>query len=331
MKQFNWILLISIFLFGQTKVWSQAEMEVKVKTKEGIVYGTLALVNHKKKPTIAIIIPGSGAPDRNGNGGVLQSNSYKMLSDGLVGRGIACLRYDKLGVGKSTTKIEERDMRFEDNVIPVVAWIDYLTKKGYKDIILIGHSEGSLIGLLATEERKVSGFISLEGAGRTIDKLILEQISNLSPNDSTECKEVLAKLKDGKEVSKYSPQLASLFRINIQPYLISWIKYDPKEEISKLDIPIFIVQGTTDLQVTEKDAELLREGNPKAKFIILTGMNHILKSAPKERDKNTNTYYDPYLPLHTGLIPAILKFTDQRKVTDRDKKKEKEIEQEGGP
>ena len=318
MKIFNLFLIALIILIPQINGWSQDEKEVKVKTQFGKLYGTLTNVPHKKHPTIAIIIPGSGAIDRNGNGGIIQANSYQMLAHGLAGRGIANLRYDKLGVGESKTDRNEKDMRFEDNVIQVNAWIDYLKKKGYEDIVLIGHSEGALVGLLAAQEREVRGLVSLEGAGRSIDKVLVEQIEAKSPEYASECKDILAKLKEGQEVANFSPELANIFRTTVQPYLISWIQYDPKKEISQLDIPILIIQGTTDLQVSKEDAEALKEGNPKAKLIEIIGMNHILKSARKEREKNIQTYYDPYLPLHTALIPAILKYVDQRKDPNRE-------------
>lgn len=229
------------------------------------------------------------------------------------------MRYDKLGIGESTSKIEEKDMRFEDNVKQVDAWIDFLNKEGYNEIILIGHSEGSLIGMLAAQERKVQEFISLEGAGRTIDKILVEQISKQSPKYESECADILAKLKGGNMVPDFSPELASIFRMSVQPYLISWIKYDPMQEIGKLDIPVLIVQGLADIQVTEEDADRLQNGNPKAKLIKIIGMNHILKPAPIDREKNIKTYYDPYLPLNTQLVPTILKFILEIKPPDQQK------------
>ncbi len=318
MKQLNLFSLIALIFLLQINVLAQDEKEVSVKTEWGKVYGTLTQINHIKDPVIALIIPGSGNTDRNGNGGILQANSYKFLAKRLAGKGIASLRYDKLGIGESTTDRKEKDMRFEDNVVQATAWINFLKKKKYSDIILIGHSEGALVALLAAQENEVKGVISLEGAGRTIDKVLIDQIEAKSPAYLSECKDILSKLKEGKEVVNFSPELASIFRTSVQPYLISWIKYNPKEEIGHLDIPLLIIQGTTDLQVSKEDAEALEEGNPKAKLIEIIGMNHILKSARKERDKNIQTYYDPYLPLHTALVPTILKFIDNRKNPNRE-------------
>jgi len=69
----------------------------------------------------------------------------------------------------------------------------------------------------------------------------------------------------------------SLFRPSVQPYMISWFKYDPAAEIANLEVPVLILQGTTDLQVHVEDAKLLAKAKPDAKLRIFDGMNHVLK------------------------------------------------------
>ncbi|MEL6304893.1 MAG: alpha/beta hydrolase, partial [Bacteroidota bacterium] len=107
---------------------------------------------------------------------------------------------------------------------------------------------------------------------------------------------------------KVPAALLSIFRLSVQPYMISWIKYDPKMEISKLEIPILIVHGTTDIQLEVSEAELLLEGNPKAQLEIVEGMNHILKIADKEYLPNLQTYSNPDLPLANGLTDLLSDF-----------------------
>jgi hypothetical protein len=99
----------------------------------------------------------------------------------------------------------------------------------------------------------------------------------------------------------------SIFRPTIQPFLISWIKYDPAKEITKLNIPTLIAQGTTDIQVANEEAEILASAVDK-KVQFIEGMNHVLKVAPAERDENILTYYDPKLPIHKGLSPILVDF-----------------------
>ena len=102
--------------------------------------------------------------------------------------------------------------------------------------------------------------------------------------------------------------LNSLFRPSVQPYLISWFKYNPAKEIKKLNIPVLIIQGTTDLQVKVKDAEALKKADKKAELVIIDGMNHILKEAGTEKEKNIETYDNPDLPLHPDYSKAIISF-----------------------
>ncbi len=308
MKQLNWIILVVLFFSININSWSQSEKNVNVKTEHGKLYGTLITCANKKDAPIALIIPGSGPTDRNGNSVLLQTNSYKLLAEGLAENGISSLRYDKLLVGESKGKITEDELRFDDNVAFASAWIDYLNIKGYNNIVIIGHSEGSLIGMIAAQKKVVSKFISLAGTGRSIDEVLIEQLSKESPSVQQEVKELLKQLKEGKQVSKISPELSGMFRQSVQPYLISWIKYSPKEEISKLEIPVLIIHGTTDIQVSAEDAHLQKGSNSKAELKMITGMNHILKEAPENREENTKTYFQPKLRLHPELIPTIVQF-----------------------
>lgn len=308
MKHLNWIALVVIFFAHSTLGYSQKESDVKIKTDKGTIYGNLISVDNYKEAPVVIIIPGSGPTDRNGNSMVIQPNSYKMLAQALAENGISSLRYDKLMIGKSTTDLKEKDYLFEHNVDQVKAWIDYLEKKKFTNIVLIGHSEGSLIGMLAAQQGKVSKFISLAGTGRGIDVVLIEQIGKQSPDFLNETERILAQLKKGEKVNDFSPELAGLFRLEIQPYMISWIKYDPKTEIGKLVIPTLIIHGSTDIQVSKEDALLQKEGNEKGQLEIIEGMNHVLKTAPEDKAENMKTYYDPKLPLHEKLVPVIVGF-----------------------
>ncbi|RYM33347.1 alpha/beta hydrolase [Brumimicrobium glaciale] len=308
MKHLKWLVLVALFLSTSLFSWSQKEKEVNVKIEKGTIYGNLISVENYKENPVVIIIPGSGPTDRNGNNPFMQPNTYKLLTKELAKNGISSLRYDKLMIGESKNDLSEKDLLFEDNVHQVTAWIDYLEKKKFTNIVILGHSEGSLIGMLAAQERKVSKFISLCGTGRTIDVVLAEQIAKQSPQYSKEIEKLLEKLKNGEEVTEFSPELAGLFRTDVQPYVISWLKYSPKEEIGKLNIPVLIIHGSTDIQVTAEDAKIQKEGNPKAELKIIEGMNHVLKVAPEDKDENMKTYYDPKLPLHEELVPVIIEF-----------------------
>ena len=101
------------------------------------------------------------------------------------------------------------------------------------------------------------------------------------------------------------PALAVVFRSSVQPYVISWFHYDPAREIARLKMPVLIQQGTTDIQVSVGDAELLAKANPAAKLVLIEGMNHVLKEVPAEREKQLASYSDPSLPLAGKLVDEI--------------------------
>jgi uncharacterized protein len=225
------------------------------------------------------------------------------------------LRYDKFASGSSKLKItNEADLSFEDGANDAAAWLDALKKDSrFKSFYLIGHSEGSLVGILAAQKSPVDGFISLAGPGRNIADVLLEQLKpQVSADLFAETTRVITELRAGRKVAAASIKLPtqlrdSLFRDSVQPYLISWMRFDPAQEIKKLNAKVLIVQGNTDIQVKVADAERLAAG-AGVKPVILEGVNHPFKNAPLEQSANLATYSQPNLPLGTGVLETLLKF-----------------------
>ncbi|HEX8806495.1 MAG TPA: alpha/beta hydrolase, partial [Candidatus Aquilonibacter sp.] len=215
-------------------------------------------------------------------------------------------------IGASSDSQPEADLRFDDYVddaLKLTAWLEHDSR--FSSVSIIGHSEGSLIGMLAAQrDPRVSKFVSLEGAGRNLATIIDEQVranSNNPPAIVEEVESINASLLAGKTVPSPNPQLAALFRPSVQPYLISEYKYDPAKELAKLTIPVLIIHGTTDIQVSATDAKLLAAADPKARFVSIEGMNHVLVDAPADRNANAATYTQT-LPLSAALVPAIVQF-----------------------
>jgi len=234
-----------------------------------------------------------------------------MLASNFAKNGISTLRFDKRGVAESKGALKsESELRFETYVGDVVDWISLLkSDKRFSKIIIAGHSEGSLIGMIAAENSKVDAFISIAGAGRSADKIMQEQTKKiLPPQLKIESDRIIDSLRKGKTVSDINPGLAMLYRPGVQPYMISWIKYDPAAEIKKLDIPVLIIQGTTDLQVSVDDAKLLARAKPDARLLIIDNMNHIMKESEADYQKNMATSRNPNLPLKAGLADEIVTF-----------------------
>lgn len=288
---------------------TQTIQPVTLKTATGEIFGTLTLpTNINKKVPVALIIAGSGPTDRDGNNMSMKNNSLKMLAEALAKEGIASLRYDKRGIGESRKSGKsELDLRFDDYVNDAKGWIDYLlSNKQFSKVIVIGHSEGSLIGMFAAENK--ASFISVAGAGRSADLVLKEQLSAQPKQIKDTCFAIIDSLKSGKTVEKVNPLLFSLFRPSVQPYMISWLKHDPQIEIKNIKKKSLIIQGTKDIQVTLTDAEFLNKANPKSKLLVIENMNHIFKIVEGDRQANMATYNNPTLPIAQKMVDGIVGF-----------------------
>jgi len=308
MRRLTSTILVLFFLIPNS--FAQTEEIVSLETDFGKLEGTLMTPEGNKKFPLALIIAGSGPTDRDGNNTVMKNNSLKMLAKGLANNGIGSLRYDKRGVGNSKEAgIEESDLRFENYIEDAKGWVALLNKdKRFKKFIIIGHSQGSLIGMIASQSKNVDKYVSIAGVGRPAADILREQLAAQPPIVLEYAEPILKKLKKGETTEEVPPALYSLFRPSVQSYMISWFKYNPQVEIAKLDKPILIIQGTTDIQITVFDANKLSEANNKAEKLIIEGMNHVLKESVIDRPQNIATYSDPELPLINGLIEKIAIF-----------------------
>ena len=279
----------STFLFITGLLSAQLEEKpITLATETGNIQGAMLLPEHFNKIPVVLIIAGSGPTDRNGNNPMMKNNSLKMLAEGLGNHGIASVRFDKRGIAESTAAgLKESDLKFETYIEDVKDWIDLLEKNdSFSAIVVLGHSEGSLIGMIASQNKTVDKFISVAGVGEPAAKPLERQLRAQPSFVWEQSAPILRDLEMGKEVDTVPQMLYSLFRPSVQPYLISWFKYNPQAELAKLDIPILLVQGTTDIQVDMQNVEQLHASNPKSEKVILQGMNHILKEAEMDRMKN---------------------------------------------
>ncbi|MEO0059768.1 MAG: hypothetical protein RLZZ312_1415 [Bacteroidota bacterium] len=242
--------------------WSQNKFSTSEIAVTDLLRGTLYSPTIKSKTNLVIVIAGSGPTDRNGNQTGMTNNSLKMLSEGIANSGTAVFSYDKRILAQIKNKsIDESKLLFSDMIDDAKMVINFFkNQKKYNKIIVAGHSEGSLIGMVAANGL-AGGFITLAGAGRPIDEIIEQQIAKQYPSIKDELRAKLDLLKAGQtfETTTLAPALAVMFRKSVQPYMISWIKLNPQIEIAKLQIPILIINGDKDLQIQVADAQLLQK------------------------------------------------------------------------
>lgn len=289
------LLLVSL-LQGQSRI----ALEQPVLLEEDTIQGTLLTgypldAEKLDEQPLLIMIPGSGPTDRNGNSAVLggENNSFLQLADSLLAYGIATYRYDKLGVGASSNNLAEADMRFADNIRMVSAIHQQMKELGFAQIYLLGHSEGALIASLAARELPVKGLISVAGAGRDFRQILEAQLKPQLPEKMlAQTLQKLDSIAAGHEVKRFSAMLASLLRPSVQPYLRDMLNLNPAQALADAEVPVLIIQGGMDLQVTEEDAQLLREAAPGAEYQFYPEMNHVLKVVKDER-QNRAAYTDP--------------------------------------
>lgn len=306
------LFLLSLIVFTCIKATPNTDTTstpFNLTTPTGTIMGTLLMPGTSSKVPVVLIIAGSGPTDRNGNNPMMKNESLHMLAQGLAAKGIASVRFDKRGIAASASAgKKEADLRFDDYIQDAIAWIELLKKDSrFSKVIVAGHSEGSLIGMVAANGR-ADGFVSIAGAGKAADRILKDQLATQPAMVKDPSYRIIDSLVQGKTVTDVSPMLFSLFRPSVQPYMISWFQYDPIKEITKLNIPVLIVQGTHDLQITTADADALAVAKPNAKKVVIQKMNHVLKIVEGGQAENIAAYSNPSLPVSEALVAEVVSF-----------------------
>ena len=247
--------------------------------------GTLALPEGTGPWPVVLLIAGSGPTDRDGNSALLPGagGHMKRLAEALAARGLASLRYDKRGVGASLCPgLREEELRFRHLVEDAVALAEPLrSDPRFGPLLLAGHSEGSLIAALAARELPAAAaVVSIAGAGQKASELIRAQLRGRLP----ELVEMVAfaaldALASEELIENPPDALTLLFRPSVQPYLVSWFRFDPAEVMADLPLPLLLVHGSDDLQVPPDHAALLHAARPDARLLLVEGMDHLLATA----------------------------------------------------
>ncbi|MBN9119941.1 MAG: alpha/beta fold hydrolase [Planctomycetes bacterium] len=285
---------------------------IELKTGTGTLYGTIDLPATLGPWPVVLFHAGSGPTDRDGNGPLVSTDCSKQLGRALASQGIAVLRIDKRGIAASAKAMpKEEDVRMESYAADAAAWVARLRKDPrFTKVGFIGHSEGSLVGLIAAREAKFDAFVSLCGPARPYQDGLRDQLKRTLSDDLYKRSDaIIAELAAGRTVKDPPKELAALFRPSVQPFLISQFKYDPAKLAAELKAPLLVVAGSTDIQVPASDAQLFAKANPKAKVVTIDEMNHVLKAAKEgNRLAQLASYYDRSLPLHPKLVPALAEF-----------------------
>jgi hypothetical protein len=308
------VLIASVFLLAgcsgkeEVPAGKFPEKEIEVPVKGGTLKGTL-MEPSGASGTLAIIVAGSGPTDRNGNNPQAgENNSLKMIAEALAEAGVSSFRYDKRGIAKSADLVKkEEDLIFTDYSDDIVEIAAYF--KDYNKIVLIGHSEGAMLASVAEKDLPgLSGLVMVSGIGTPADVTLKRQLKASGEDIYNRSLPIIDSLTNGQKVTEIPADLFMLFRPSVQPYLISWFRFDPSEVMKGVKAKTLILQGDNDMQVGVEDARLLHESKPDSTMFIIPGMNHVLKEAPTDRDGNLKTYSDPNLPLDPEFKEKLIDF-----------------------
>lgn len=282
--------------------------EVSVPGPQGALAGTL-IETGASHPAV-LLLPGSGPTDRNGDNAFgVKGSVYRQLAEGLQRHGITSLRIDKRGIGGSAqAAADPNKVTIADYVEDTAKWADFLKARGHRCVWLAGHSEGGLIALAAAQRVDPCGLILIAAPGRRLDAILRDQLAaTVPPAMLPPTNKAVAALANGQRVDPATvpAPVRPLFAPQTQGFLIDMMRYEPAAMIASIRLPILIVQGSEDGQVTSADAAVLSRAQPRAILTTIEGMNHVFKIVPKgDRAANLKSYGD-VRPIAPALIEAI--------------------------
>ncbi|GAB3569357.1 alpha/beta hydrolase [Spirosoma luteolum] len=321
--------MLLLGLLPAASAQTEEPMSARISEPAGIDFtldGTLTLPNGTKGPVpVVLLIAGSGPTDRDGNSpvplgtlGTVKGAPFRMLADSLARLGIAVARYDKRYAGAKqlagSARLPIRDFRFDYYVSDALGFIRQLqADRRFSRVIVAGHSEGSLVGMLAAKRAGVPAYISLSGAGRSIAEVLKTQYGGLPEAQRQRVWADLDSLRAGLPVRQPEPVAMAVLQPSTQPLMMSWMRYDPAAELRGFRGKVLLVNGERDMQVGVDEAKALKAARPDALLLLFPGMTHMLKNVDgTDQLANLQTYVRPDLPLTPGLATAMARFINAR-------------------
>src|SRR6202522_4077423 len=292
---------VVLVLCGATTSARAEETKIRV----GAIDAVLTTPPDWERPPVVLLIAGSGSTDHDGNGPQAKPATLKKLSEQLVARKIATLRYDKRGAGGWKPEFgRPEDFRFTQFVDDATALVSYLrgTRK-FSRVVLAGHSEGGLVAILTARRLPVDRLVLLVTAARRQADLVKAQLEKKLPPDRLEpiVKAIDAIMAD--QIVDPPPQGLAIAP-SMQPGIASAFKEDPIPPLKLIEQPILIVGGGRDLQMARLDFAALAAASPLAKTLLLPDMNHVLVDVTDEAD-NLAAYNQPERALDSALVDSV--------------------------
>lgn len=303
--------------------YNSEDITFENKKADVTLAGTLTFPKTGNNFRAVVMVTGSGPQDRDES--LLNHKPFLVIADYLTKNGYAVLRYDDRGIGKSKGRFAAATSAdFAEDALAAVEYLKTRKEIDKKKIGIMGHSEGGMIApMCAAKSKDVSFIVLLAGPGVPGKDIIIRQgelISRaagekeeeiakgvninkqlydiaINTKDSalafSKMKTVIEKLVASlSEEALKNPNLkmeaqeAGIKQI-LSPWFRFFIKYDPRQDLVKLKIPVLALNGEKDLQVDPKQnlpeisKALKKAGNKKFRTVEIPGLNHLFQTISK--------------------------------------------------
>ncbi len=328
--------------------YKEEEIEFKNKIDGNTLSGTLTTPNGKGKFPVVVLVSGSGAQNRDEE--LFGHKPFLVLADFLTRNGVAVLRYDDRGVGKSDKT--EKVPTTADLAYDAQAAMEYLNKrKEFSKIGVAGHSEGGLIAFMLAGEKgykRPDFIISMAGTGVSGREILLKQqedamkkigvpdmtikqaiaqnsaiftlIRESEQLDSTLVKSIKDSLTKfipaGMNSAAAQKQIEKIVKEYTSPWLYFFSKYEPQKAISSIRIPVLAINGTLDTQVdanqnlTAIESALKGGKNKRYSIKYMDGLNHLFQTA---KSGDINEYAQIEETMATEFMESVLAWINEIK------------------
>lgn len=280
----------------------------------------------EKVPAV-LLIAGTGPGDRDGNiGKKFRLNLYKLIADELAKAGIASLRYDKRGAGESEgTLLKTGFWDLVEDAKRAVQVLKNHQKVDESKVLVLGHSEGTMIATALNQKTRLAGMILVAGGGDTIENATKYQ-RELAYEDLTQQKGLKGWLikkfnvveKSERNVEKMFQKMINSDKDVIRVQLVTkmpakWFRehfnFNLEEAMKEITCPVLAINGSKDLQTRQETVYKIPElVSGQAEVHVIEDMNHILRNQPGTVSilKIKKAYMaQSSEPLHPELMPVI--------------------------
>jgi uncharacterized protein len=252
-----------------------------------------------EKYPLVVMIQGSGPTDRDSNAKGMPMNIFKELSEVVAVEGFASIRYDKRGVGASIGDYYETGV--QDLIDDAQAVVEFAKKHpniDQENVILLGHSVGSILTPFVNEKVPVDGIILLAGTAEPLADTMTWQREAIM-NDIRSVKGfqgwLLRLLKVDKKITKMNNDLIKALLASDEPVIkykgkkinAKWnrdhIHFDVSQPLQKVTCPVLAITGAKDVNVKVCDLEKIKTlVQSECETHIIQDMNHLLRKTDVE-------------------------------------------------